>query len=183
MKRLEWAPRAGAAGLAMVVGLGVAGTSYGVERIASAASPVIQAVLDCRQAKAADARLACYDTAVARLAQALGDGDLVSFDRAQRREVRRQAFGFNMPSLSVFDRGERPEEADSLTTRVQSASRKADGRWVIVLDGGQVWRQTDSMSLARPPRPGSAAVIQRASLGSFMISIDGHPGFRARRDD
>ena len=181
MKRLEWTHRAGA--VALTVGLGVAGTSYGVERVASAASPVIQAVLDCRQTAAADARLACYDAAVARLAQALGAGDLVSFDRAQRQEVRRQAFGFNMPSLSIFDRGERPEEANSLTAKVQSASRNGEGRWVIVLEGGQVWRQADSMSLARPPRAGSVAVIQRASLGSFMISIDGHPGFRARRED
>jgi hypothetical protein len=179
----ELGHRVGAAGLAMALGLSVASASYGVERVASAASPVIQSVLVCRQATAADARLACYDAAAARLAQAIGDGDLVSFDRAQRREVRRQAFGFNMPSLSVFDRGERPEETNALTAEVKSASPGSDGRWVIVLEGGQVWRQTDSLSLARPPRPGSAAVIQRAALGSFMISIDGHPGFRARRED
>jgi len=182
MTRRGVAYRFGAMGLAAAVALGVAGTSYGVERVASTVSPVIQAVLDCRQA-GESARLACYDAAVAKLAQAIGDGDLVSFDRAQRREVRRQAFGFNLPSLSLFDRGERPEEANSLTAKVQSASRNAEGRWVIVLEGGQVWRQTDSMSLARPPRPGSTVLIQKASLGSFMMSVDGHPGFRARREN
>jgi len=179
----EMAGRAGVPGLALVVGMGLAGTSYGVERVASAVSPVIQAVLDCRKAAAAEARLACYDAAVSKLAQAVGDGDLVSFDREQRREVRRQAFGFNLPSLSVVERGERPEEMGVLTATVRSASRNSEGRWVIVLDGGQVWRQTDSIALARPPRPGSAVVIQKAALGSFMISVDGHPGFRARRED
>ena len=53
-------------------------------------------------------RLACFDAAAARLDEAEKKGDIVVVDRRQAQEVRRQAFGFTLPSLTLFDRGRGP---------------------------------------------------------------------------
>jgi len=143
----------------------------------------IQAVVDCRKLTDAGARLACYDTAVAAMTQAEDNGDLVSLDRAQRSVVRRQAFGLTLPSLSIFDRGERPEGLDRVEETLADATHDAEGKWVFRMQDGAVWRQIDDYDLSRAPHPGSAIVIKKAMLGSFMMNVDGQPALRVHRDN
>ena len=50
------------------------------------------------------------------------------------------------------------------------------------MQDGAVWRQIDDEFLSRAPHAGSAIVIRRAMLGSYMLSVDGQPGVRAHRD-
>jgi hypothetical protein len=66
---------------------------------------------------------------------------------------------------------------------VVSARPGRDGKWVLTLDNGAVWRQTDTESLLREPRPGSRVVIKAAALGSYLMSVDGQRSFRARREE
>ena len=115
------------------------------------------------------------------MVEAEDKGDLVSNDRAQRSAVRRQAFGFSLPSLAIFDRGEKPDEVNRVIETVASAHHGLEGRWVLRMQDGAVWRQTDDADLGRRPHAGSKALIKRAALGSFMIEIDGQAGIRARR--
>jgi len=58
-----------------------------------------------------------------------------------------------------------------------------DGNWILRMQDGAVWRQTDGAVLSRDPRPGSVVVIKKAALGSFMMDIDGQPAVRAHRDN
>lgn len=146
-------------------------------------APVVQTVLDCRKVEDGVQRLACYDKAVDGMAQAEAKGDLVTVDREQRRAVRRQAFGLNLPSLAFFDRGEKSGEADRISAKVASASRNAGGKWVIRLDDGAVWRQIDDNDLYRTPHAGSTANIRRAALGSFFMNLDGQQAIRVHRDN
>src|SRR5687768_1383863 len=67
-------------------------------------SALVRALADCRRLAEDAPRLACYDAAAARLAAAEQQGDVVVVDREQARAARRQAFGFNMPTLNIFDR-------------------------------------------------------------------------------
>jgi hypothetical protein len=143
----------------------------------------MQSVLDCRAISDGPQRLACYDKAVDGMARAEQSGDLVTIDREQRRAVRRQAFGLTLPSLAMFDRGEKAEEADRIAVTLAKASRNAAGKWVLVLDDGAVWRQIDDGELEPAPRPGAKAVIRRAALGSFMIRIEGQSSIRVHRDN
>jgi len=129
------------------------------------------------------ARLACYDDAVAKLQTAEAAGDIVVVDREQATKVRRQAFGFSMPSLSVFDRGVKPEDTDNLVAKIERASRTKDGKWIFDLEGGQTWRQIDSAELSRNPKPGVVATISRAALGSFKLNIGGATSIRVHRDN
>jgi len=146
-------------------------------------APVIATVLDCRKLTESDQRLACYDKAVDSLAQADAKGDLITIDREQRRAVRRQAFGLTLPSLAMFDRGEKPDEVDRITAKVATASRNPLGKWIIKLDDGAMWRQIDDVDLARLPRPGSTAVIRKAMMGGFFMILDGQQSIRVHRDN
>jgi hypothetical protein len=103
--------------------------------------------------------------------------------------VKREAFGFTLPHLSLFgrrDKGgpaagdDRDAELDHVTLAVVGASRGGDGRWIIRLEGDQVWRQTDSEQMS-PPRPGARAEIRKAMLGSFFMSVDGRRSIRVER--
>jgi hypothetical protein len=146
-------------------------------------APAVQAVVDCRRIEDSIQRLACYDAATDALTKATATGDLVTLDRQQRRTVRRQAFGFTLPALSMFDVGEKGEAMDSLDETLASARQDAQGKWIFVMQDGAVWRQIDDEFISRDPHPGSAIVIHRAMMGSFMLSVDKQPGVRAHRDN
>jgi len=146
-----------------------------------ASSAVVQGLLDCRNVADNTTRLACYDKAAAAMESATASGDLVTLDREQRRAARRQAFGFTLPTLSFLDRGEKVVEADKLTATIASASQDALGDWVVRLDDGAVWAQTEPEPLARRPRPGATVVISKGMLGSFFMTIDGQPAGKAKR--
>ena len=145
--------------------------------------PTVQAVLDCRKLTDDAARLACYDRAVTAMASAEQSGDLVSIDAQQRRAARRQAFGFQLPTLSFLERGEKPGELDKLDETLASAWQIVGDKWVFRMQDGAVWRQIDDEFLSRRPHPGSKIEIRRAMLGSYMLSVDGQPGLRVHRDE
>ena len=165
------------------VSLGMIAFSSGAIAAAPAPAATVKAVLDCRNIAADAARLACFDAAVATMDKAQAKGDLLTLDQEQRRAVRRQSFGLTLPSFTLFDQGEKAEEADRLTAKVAGVSRLPRGAWVIRLEDGAVWRQIDEEELHRDPKPGSSALIRRAALGSFMMSIDGQPSMRVHRDN
>jgi hypothetical protein len=146
-------------------------------------APAVQAVVDCRRIEDGVQRLACYDAATDALTKAATSGDLVTLDRQQRRTVRKQAFGFTLPALAMFDVGEKSETMDSIDETLASARQDAQGKWTFVMQDGAVWRQIDDEFLSRNPHPGSAVVIRKALMGSFMLSVDNQPGVRAHRDN
>lgn len=144
----------------------------------------LQAVVDCRKLADPAERLACYDAATATLDAAEKSGDVVVVDRAQVREARRAAFGFNfqMPAF-MTPRDEKPEEIDRITATVASARQDATGKWVIKLTDGAVWRQIDTKRIFRDPRAGSTVEIRTAAMGSFFMKVDGQMQIRVHRDN
>ncbi|MFA7263210.1 MAG: hypothetical protein WC068_09325 [Caulobacter sp.] len=143
----------------------------------------LQAVVDCRQQADPTARLACYDAATASLDAAEKAGDVVVVDRAQVREARRAAFGFNFAMPAFMTRDAEPDELDRITATVDSARQDASGKWVIKLSDGAVWRQIDTKRIFKDPRHGSTVEIRSASMGSFFMKIDGQMQMRVRRDN
>lgn len=165
---------AAAAG-ALVVGAAMA-------QVAGSGLPVaVQRLLACRAATPDSARLACYDTAVGEFARLVDTGELVVVDKERVSRVKRQAFGFSLPSLSLFEHGDKPAELDSISAVAASAYRQGDGRWVVELEDGGVWAQTDNEAVGHDPRKGSMVEIKKAAMGSFFMKIDGQRALRARR--
>jgi hypothetical protein len=144
---------------------------------------LVQKLADCRKITEDRARLACYDTAASALDEAEAKGDVVVVERAQAREVRRQAFGFSLPSLDIFDRGGSgaDDSIDRITAKAVRAYQRGDGKWVFELEDGAVWTQVDDAGLPKGAHGGSVVAIRKASLGSFFMNVDGQKAIRATR--
>ena len=142
---------------------------------------LVQKLSDCRKVADDPARLACYDSAAAALEQAEAKGDIVVVDREQARTVRRQAFGFSLPSLSMFERGEEKETVDNVSAKIASARQDPTGKWILRLEDGAIWQQVDVQELSLYPKPGQSVTIRKATLGSFLASVEGRRAFRVRR--
>lgn len=171
-------PAIGAAAAALVSMAGWAAHA----QAPSAGDGPVAGLAACRAITEDRARLACYDAAASRFAAAQTAGDVVVVDRATVRAARRQAFGFNLPSLDIFGRSDREPRIDRVQLVLSGASRAADGRLVIRTQDGQVWRQIDDHRVNRQPRSGSKADVRRAALGSFFMNIDGQRAIRVRRE-
>lgn len=146
-------------------------------------SAVVQALSDCRKLTDDAARLACYDKAAGAFDQAESKGQVVVIDREQVKEVRRQAFGFNLPTLHIFDRGgAKPEDVvDHLDLEIDSAGHNAQGRWVFTASNGAVWRLTDDQEFASDPHKGSKLLVKNGALGGYFCKVDGQPQARCVR--
>lgn len=143
---------------------------------------VIQAVSDCRKITDKDARLTCFDTAASALDQATAQGQVMVVDRETVKTVRRQSFGFNIPSLSIFTHGPKEEAIDKITVDLTGGNVGADGKWRFITVDDAVWRQTDTEQLNEPPHSGSKLAIRHGALGSFFCKLDNQSAIRCARD-
>jgi nucleoside phosphorylase len=141
----------------------------------------LERLMACRAVADNVARLACFDAAAGALETAERAGDVVVIDRAGVAETRRQLFGFEMPTLPRLFGPEGAVEIDSIDTTLQSASLVGEGRWVFRLADGSVWRQIDSERVRFTNRPGQAVRVRKASLGSYLLTVDGSRAVRVRR--
>lgn len=148
---------------------------------AGARAAAFDALLACRTVADGAGRLACYDAAAGKMGEAEKSGDIVVVDRAQAEATRREAFGFNIPALSIFDRGDRSQPLDAMSAVVAQARQGPDGKWLVELEGGAAWQQTDANFLSKKPKPGSKAEIRKAPVGGFYLKLDGQPAVKARR--
>jgi hypothetical protein len=169
----------------------------GAARAADVPDAALKRLNDCQAVKDVAERAACYDAAVAALNTAVRSGEVVIVEKKQAEKARREAFGFNLPSLSIFDRvtggGDAKAEGgareaasrplDSITSQVKSASRDALDKWVVELADGAVWRQIDNEPISPAPRAGATVEIRRASMGSYFMKVGAARGVRARRSE
>lgn len=141
-----------------------------------------EALVKCRALTDEKARLQCYDQATAALQQAAERHDLVIVDKKQMRETRRTLFGLDIPKLKIFGGGgDEGDEVRSIEGTVLSAYQNENGQWVVHLEDGSTWVQTDHNMIALAPRKGTKVTVVKASLGSYMMRIGKEPGVRARR--
>jgi hypothetical protein len=168
--------------ISLVAAAGVLAVGAAFAETAGSPLPAaVQRLLDCRTTASDPARLACYDQAVSELGRLISAGEIVVVDKERVAKVKRQAFGLNLPSLSLLDRGDKPAEISEVSGVAVRAWRQLDGHWAVELEDGAVWAQTDGERPNREPRAGSKVEIKKAALGSFFMKIDDQRGMRARR--
>jgi hypothetical protein len=162
----------------VATGLLIAALAVSAAPLAAAPAPndqerakELQTLIDCKKIADPTQRLACYDQAAGALDQAEAKGDIVVVNREQARKVRRQAFGFTLPSMSLFSRGEKPEEIATAEGKIASARRLPTGRWEVKLDDGATWVQIDATEIPLDPRAGQAVKVRKAALGSYMMTV------------
>lgn len=162
--------------------------------IAAASLAILPALADdvstrdvyaCKEIATDAERLACYDAAVGRLKAAEEAGEVKTFTRTEVEEVRRDSFGFSIPSLPKLAFGGKDESGKSKTddlTEVTFPIKDISGKrgaLRITLENGQVWVQTDTKGVN--PRGQKEARIYQAALGSYKMKLDGGLAFRAER--
>jgi hypothetical protein len=138
----------------------------------------VQRLMACRGIAAADQRLACYDRETAAMDQAISSRDLVMIDKEKARAAGRSLFGFSVPNFGgLFGSNGEISEIDGT---IKSAGRNPDGGWLITLNDGSVWTQTDDWP-GLDARPGKKVIVKRGTLGSFWLSIPGQNGIKVKR--
>lgn len=143
---------------------------------------VLSQVVACRTITDEAARLACFDRSVAALDAAESSQELVVVTRDEVRRTRRGLFGLTLPDLGIFgDATADAEAVREIEDVVRSASTTPYGRWILTLENGQVWTQTDTRRLPIEPRAGHPIRIRRAALGSYMANVNDQLGMRVQR--
>jgi hypothetical protein len=151
----------------------------------SAARPVqtgtpaqVQRLMACRAITSAEQRLACYDRETAAMNEAIRSKDLVMIDKERAREAGRSLFGFSIPNFGgLFGTN---GELSQIDGTIKSTGRNQDGGWVITLQDGSVWTQTDDWP-GLDARPGKKVIVKRGVMGSFWLSIPGENGIKVKR--
>lgn len=146
---------------------------------------VLEALFACKTIASPEERLACYDEGVGRVEQAQSSGDLVAIDKESAQQIKRESFGFNIPSLPkiAFPKlggGDDIDETVVLTIeRYKVSPRK---KYTFYMANGQVWEQIDGEVRRKPRGKDQTLHIRPAALGSFIAQINGTgPGIRVRR--
>jgi len=144
-------------------------TSYAKDEI-TPPSP-LSGLYECTVITDDTSRLACFDSKVAGIRQAEDNKELVAIDKESAKTLKKEAFGFNLPSLPKLGLPSLgiDDDEEVLTMAVKSL-RKSGRDYVLVLENGQVWRQTGGR-FNYIPKGDLVATIKPASLGSYMLSI------------
>lgn len=150
---------------------------------------VLNQLYKCKNLTDNTARLACYDASVGRVEQAQETGELVAIDRKAAKKIKRESFGFNIPSLPKigfpsFGNDDATDDVDDVTVlNIKRTKKKARGDYYFYTDNGQIWEQVDGTGLRRAPRGDDHTLhIRKAAIGSFLAQVDGKgSGIRVRR--
>jgi hypothetical protein len=138
----------------------------------------VQHLLACRTITAADQRLACYDRETAAMSKAIETKDLVMLDKEKARAAGRSLFGFSVPNFGgLFGSN---GDISQIEGTIKSAAHNSDGGWLITLDDGSVWTQTDDWP-GLDARAGKKVTVKRGVLGSYWLSIPGQNGIKVKR--
>ena len=146
------------------------------------------AVYACADIADDSERLACYDGAVGRLKAAEEAGEVATVTRAEVEQVKKDSFGFSIPSLpklalpKLGGDGDNQGSLDQIEQAITAAKLNGYKKAVVTLENGQVWQQTDTtkvfISKRRPPQ---TALVKSAAMGSYMMKLDGGRAFRVKR--
>ena len=151
-------------------------------------SPYLVNLIACEALKSATEKISCYENNVSALDKAEADGEIILLDRTVTKEARRGMFGLSLPVLSRIFGDEKGKAArggeriDRLEAKIQRAY-ETDGRWVLVLEDGAKWVQTDSEPVAIAPKAGQGIVIRKAAMGSYFANVNGQRAIRVHREN
>lgn len=163
----------------LLAGFALAGAAALEARNVQSGTPAqVQRLLACRNITAPDQRLACYDRETAAMNQAIASQDLVMIDKERAKAAGRSLFGFSVPNFGgLFGSN---GEISQIDGTIKSTSHNSDGGWVITLEDGSVWTQTDDWP-GLDARAGKKVIVKRGVLGSFWLTVPGQNGIKVKR--
>ena len=177
-------------------------------RIEAQAVPVPGPLRACGSITTDKERLACFDRELAKLDSAQAAQSMAAAAPASptalasstapapsappatnttattvRQLAPEQAFGLSGNQIRALEARQQgvppPTRLKNITAQIASATQNSEGHWVITLDNGQVWRQSETRSFEATP--GVTAKISSGSMGSFWIETNRHNWTRVDR--
>ena len=149
----------------------------------SQAERLVDALAQCQKIEAADQRLGCLDAAADAILKAREKREVVMIDRESVREAKRSLFGFSLPKIRLFGRGDGIEDAEpeveSIESTVTAVSRDRSTLSTFSLANGTQWRSTETMRVQ--PKAGDAIRIDAGILGSYRASVRGISAGKVKR--
>ncbi|MBS1239933.1 MAG: hypothetical protein H6R45_639 [Proteobacteria bacterium] len=148
---------------------------------------VLGIMRECAKIEDPTSRLACYDNNV-RAGGATGQQPSVpgGGGRVQGGSAPIGPQGFGSSSIKDPDRFQSGESRglgpDEIRARILDVREREPGIWLVTIEGGAQWIFSEAVPRSfRTPRKGALVEIQKASLGSFLMIVDGQAGVRVRR--
>ncbi len=160
-----------------------AGRAAAIDQTADeGASRVVGELAACRSIAEPTQRLACFDRTSAALVAARDNKTIVVVDRAEVRKVNRSLFGFALPNLNLFGKGDTTDEPPipEITGKIVKTGVIGRDLFSMTLEDGTVWRMSESLG-RYPPNIGDKVRIVRGALGSFRATIAGGPFIQVNR--
>ncbi|QWC56240.1 hypothetical protein F7D01_03280 [Erythrobacter sp. 3-20A1M] len=142
---------------------------------------IIGDVILCQEITDSSQRLECFDGNVRELQRVRDAKEIIVVSRENLAKSRRNLFGFPSSDAPFVNGGSEAEEEkiEELTTTIKSVGG-GEGHYVLTLENGAVWEQSESGYMTEP-KSGESIVIKRAILGNYMARISGRPAFRIKR--
>lgn len=126
--------------------------------------------LKCVDVKKSKKRLACYDDVVKAQHPDL-------FEKIAKAKKEEQQEGFGQPVAT--EKGEK--ELDELEIVIVELGKNPYGKWLLITDGGQIWKQVDDVRI-RLRGKNLKGRIKKGLMGSFFFTPEGKKyGFKVKR--
>lgn len=148
---------------------------------------VLNILRNCAQIDDPTARLACYDNNIVSAggqARSSVPGEMgVPRGGTGAPLDSRGPSGFGREDIRTPDRFETPAgELEELRARVTGVAEQQRGVFLVTLEDGAQWLFSESVPFSyRPPRVGDRVTIDRAALGSFLMTVNNQASVRVSR--
>ena len=113
------------------------------------------------------ARLACFDATYTRQQVVQAE------EAAEREAVREEVFGFRRQERELAQSG----DDATITATVAEVLEGARRSQVLLMDNGQLWRESDGSTLRNRVREGWTAQISRHWSGAYEMRFEGRSGY------
>lgn len=146
---------------------------------AAMADPIGDPFRACGKIAEDKARLACFDEALQSLDQRQAVVQQTQKEQAEAEyglkkfETRKQA---ETEKPEVRELG--PAGVEELRSRIAEVFvQNVNGRHIVVLENGQMWRQTSVSSFRGTLRAGMEVTISEGAIGGYRMKFEGKSGF------
>lgn len=140
---------------------------------------------ECAKIKIDSERLQCFDKVVANIAIKEEKNEVFAIDAPKLKEIRKEAFGFKLPSLPKLEMpkiGKEEKEVEEKQIMIANRLGRFGGKYAIYMENGQIWQFIDSDEPNLPKDPPLNVSIRTATMGSYILSFEGrNKGYRVRR--
>ena len=137
---------------------------------ANAKNQSLSSLFNCLELVSNSERLACQDTEIKKLKNAMEAKTLLVIDENSVKDIKKKSFGFSLPKLGLQAFDNTSEKTDAITLPVKSVD-KSRRKLTVVMENGQIWQSVNNETIHIPKKGELQARIKSASLGSYLMRI------------